>query len=301
MYQVWLEETQEIHTQDTTLCTVLSFSIHLILVLEHLKHGKLQSYLRQRAPTATYTKPESPQMFVKYQQKVSLASRDGCLVLRKSNLYSDPDELTYLCMCTHPYINTLLDVCEKSEKSLYLVLEYHPLGDLERYLRKEKRQHSVITAEIMSQWMRQLLEAVDHMHEMNVVHCDIKLPNIFVVNRSRLCIGDLGEAQHANADGDCEELRGTPAYDAPELEHSNNSFASDIWCLGCVFLEAMTLVLVYDVGGTHAQWAQKDVHVENLGNVSHIYPPCLRKMVCNCMQLDPQMRPSAKDLLLTLA
>jgi serine/threonine protein kinase len=300
MYEVWLKETEDINTQDTTVCTVLSSPIHLILVLEYRKHGELLSYLRQRAPTATYIDQQSPITLARYDQ-VRLASRNECLVLMKSNVYSKPDELTYLCKCRHPYINTLLDVRYKSDKTLFLVLEYHPLGDLEQYLRKQKKQSSVITAAIMSQWMRQMLEAVAHMHELNVVHCDIKLPNIFVVNPSRLCIGDLGQAQHANADDECEIVSGTPAYDAPELEYSNNSRKSDMWCLGCVFLEAMTLVLIFDVGGTHEQWAQKGVHVKNLDKVTHIYPFFLRDMVCKCMQLAPQMRPSAKDLLLTLA
>lgn len=301
MYQVWLEEVQEIHTQDTTVCTVLSPPIHLILVLEHLKHGELQSYLRQRAPTVTYIIQETPKTLVEKQHKVSLASCNGRPVLMKRTLYNKPEDLTYIYKCQHPYINTLLDVWYKSEKSFWLVLEYHELGNLEQYLRKQKKQSSVIPAEIMSQWMRQLLEAVAHMHELNVMHCDIKLPNILVVNPSRLCIGDLGLAQHANADGVCEYLTGTPAYDAPELDYSNNSRESDMWCLGCVFLEAMTLVVATDVGCTAVRWVQNNVHVDNLDKVSHVYPAILRGMVCKCMQLAPQMRPSAKDLLLTLA
>ena len=120
MYQIWLEEVQEIHTQDTTVCTVLSPPIHLILVLEHLKHGELQSYLRQRAPTVTYITQETPKTLVEKRHKVSLASCNGRPVLMKRTLYKQPQDLTYIYKCQHPYINTLLDVVIKSEKSFSL-------------------------------------------------------------------------------------------------------------------------------------------------------------------------------------
>ena len=75
MYEVWLKETEDINTQDTTVCTVLSSPIHLILVLEYRKHGELLSYLRQRAPTATYIDQQSPLTLARYDQ-VRLASRN---------------------------------------------------------------------------------------------------------------------------------------------------------------------------------------------------------------------------------
>jgi len=301
MYEVWLLEVQLISTQDEAVCIISSSAIRITLAHAHLEQGDLKSFLKRSSSTDDYIKQEPPQKLVKYQNKVGLFSHNGRLVLMKPTFYSSSYEFTFLKKCKHPHINTLLDVLHKTEKSFYLVLEYHPHGNLEQYVRIQKRNNSVIPAEIMSQWMKQLLEAVAHMHKLNVIHCDIKSQNILVMDPCRLCIADLGEAQQPKDDSKCEFLRGTPAYDAPELEHSNNSRESDMWCLGCVFLEAMTLVVCTDIGGFADTWVKENIHVTNLDKTKDVYPFWMREMVCNCMQLAPHMRPSAKDLLLTLA
>lgn len=80
---------------------------------------------------------QKPKKLCQYTQ-VSVALRNGRLVVLKRFNYKTSDELKFLCMCQHPYINTILDVYTGS-KSSYLVLEYHELGDWLTYLRKQKK------------------------------------------------------------------------------------------------------------------------------------------------------------------
>lgn len=86
--------------------------------------------------------------------------------------------------------------------------------------------------------MRQLVDGVKFIHRNGIIHCDLKLGNVFVDWMLTLRIGDFGSAlrydrQSANANGEVyAPNRGTITYLAPEsISRGMMSYKTDIWAI----------------------------------------------------------------------
>ncbi|KAF7512717.1 hypothetical protein GJ744_000284 [Endocarpon pusillum] len=92
-----------------------------------------------------------------------------------------------------------------------------------------------------------LATAVDYLHSQKVRHKDIKPENILVKDRSVL-LTDFGTS-HNWADDSKSSTSGTIGaftrrYCAPEVAaYATRNPASDIWSLGCVFIEMSTVLM----------------------------------------------------------
>jgi serine/threonine protein kinase len=254
----------------------------------------------------TYITQQSPPNLDRYYQ-VGLVVRDGIMCLSKPLEYCQNAEFSYLSMCSHPYINSLVDVIHEDAFYYSLILEYHPHGNLQDYLRLQEKSRFKIHGTIMLAWVKQLLEAIAHMHKLDVVHSDIKTTNIFVVEPSRLCIGDLGLAQSADTNGVGRWRCGTKRWKAPEqVDYGFPSKKSEMWNLGCVVYAAMTFKFICDLDETYVDLVNRNQHVHDLHelgsptlNLPQIYSYALLDVVYRCLLHDPKLRPSAQELLAT--
>ena len=84
------------------------------------------------------------------------------------------------------FVKLLEEFSDESNK--YLVLEFCELGELYTYL---KRSGTLDEKEAL-EMLRTLLEALEFLHEKNLVHRDIKLGNIFLTKSKVPRIGDFG-------------------------------------------------------------------------------------------------------------
>jgi serine/threonine protein kinase len=276
--KLWANEIEQINEEDTTAACTGPYNLRA-------------TYITKMAP---------PKLACYFQVGLVVCNNNGQTYVSKPTQYGQTSELRFLSKCKHPYINAVVDVQHKDEKYYAIILQYHEIGDLEYYLRGQKTK-CTIRPEIMLQWMKQLLEAVAHMHALGVVHCDLKPTNVLVVNPVQLCIADLGVAQTANKDGLGKYPWGTKRFLPPELKYMPNSKKSDMFGLGCVLYEAMTYSFMFDLGGTYENLVKEEKHLQELQKVSHIYPLKLRHVVEKCMHEDRHQRPSAAELLETLA
>ena len=121
----------------------------------------------------------------------------------------------------------------------YIVMEYHPLGDLRKKLNAKIR---TLTA------LRLFLEVcscVKYCHDNEVTHRDIKPENILFKNRTRLVLSDFGlckiDDEYLGTRAEEMQQKGTPFYMAPEQQREFliQSKPADIYALG--------IVLHYDI------------------------------------------------------
>lgn len=91
-------------------------------------------------------------------------------------------------------------------------------------------------------YMFQLMKGIDHMHRNGIFHRDIKPENILILNDA-LKLADFGSCRGIYSKQPFTEYISTRWYRAPEclLTDGYYSFKMDIWGVGCVFFEIMSL------------------------------------------------------------
>ncbi|KAH0541096.1 calcium/calmodulin-dependent protein kinase type 1 isoform X3 [Cotesia glomerata] len=133
---------------------------------------------------------------------------------------------------THPNIVQLLETFEDKHK-VYLVMELVTGGELfDRIVEKGS-----YTEKDASGLIRQVLEAVDYMHEQGVVHRDLKPENLLYYSPdedSKIMISDFGLSKMEDS-GIMATACGTPGYVAPEvLAQRPYGKAVDVWSIGVI-------------------------------------------------------------------
>jgi len=88
--------------------------------------------------------------------------------------------------------------------------------------------------------MLQLLSATSLMHDMWIIHRDLKTSNLLMTNRGMIKIADFGLARYfADPVDNMTQLVVTLWYRAPELLLGTNEYGTeiDMWSIGCIFGE----------------------------------------------------------------
>ncbi|MEM4570707.1 MAG: serine/threonine-protein kinase, partial [Desulfurococcaceae archaeon] len=138
-------------------------------------------------------------------------------------------EATILRNLDHPNIVKFIDYFVEGQKP-YLVMEYVEGDHLEKYA-------DLVSGDEKSliEFAKKLTDAVDHMHERNVVHRDIKPKNIYVTPTTPWDIKllDFGTAKYFHSQLERGEAIFSPGgYTAPEQLKFMYSPQSDIWSIG---------------------------------------------------------------------
>ncbi len=143
-------------------------------------------------------------------------------------------EVEILKLCQHPSIIRLLDTFENPDY-IYIVMERLQGGDLYEYLNKRDFKVSETRARTI---VHSMATALYYLHSYGIVHRDIKLDNVLMVDEtdeSELKLVDFGLSKMIGPNELCKEPFGTFGYAAPEvLQGKSYDKSVDIWSLGVV-------------------------------------------------------------------
>eukprot|EP00884_Botryococcus_braunii_P005897 jgi/Botrbrau1/15308/Bobra.0096s0011.1 len=149
-------------------------------------------------------------------------------------------EIEILGTCGHPNIVKFLGMLF-SNSDVWLVLECMDGGDLYQAIHSTQRPR---WSERGIQIAYDTAAALVHLHSHNIIHLDVKTPNILLTKDGSAKLGDVGLAtwlSSLNTHRSLMECRGTLAYMAPEVLVSGKaSYSADIYSYGVVLWELIT-------------------------------------------------------------
>ena len=139
-------------------------------------------------------------------------------------------ELQILLSVDHPNILQLNEVY-LDHKYFHMVTELLDGGPIDPKQEVAGKFSEVEAAKII----RQSLQAINYLHQQNVVHRDLKTDNILYNDRSKkfVKIIDFGFAKLCQ-NADLSDIRGTPYFMAPEVLRGDYTFKCDLWSIGVV-------------------------------------------------------------------
>ena len=115
----------------------------------------------------------------------------------------------------------------------YIAMEYLGGGDL-----RHRIGAGIVEKEAV-QYLRQIASALDAVHDVGILHRDLKPGNIMLRDDGSIALIDFGLAKRMRlklALTDSGEIFGTPYYMSPEQGHGNDiDQRSDIYSLGVIF------------------------------------------------------------------
>ncbi|XZE52926.1 serine/threonine-protein kinase [Planctomycetaceae bacterium SH139] len=157
------------------------------------------------------------------------------------------NELSALRSVSHPGIVSLLDSGALSPHLAYLAMEFIEGVSIDKYC-----DESVRDCQRIVELMIQACHAIEHAHSRGVLHCDLKPSNILVNQTGEVVITDFGlvrffeesEEEFATVSF---QLRGTPAYMAPEQltprvagDATRVSMGADVFGLGATLYKLLS-------------------------------------------------------------
>lgn len=170
-------------------------------------------------------------------------------------------EILILRQVNHENIIKLKETLKDSD-SFYLVFEYCNGGDLAGSLQKYKEKFGKpFDQETVQYIMRQIISGFEHIHDMKIIHRDIKLENILVdypnkedkenlnLMNCKIKITDFGLSTYLKSDCLAQSIIGNPINMEPhiyeKLRRMNNDEdfgydqKADIWSLGTICYEML--------------------------------------------------------------
>jgi serine/threonine-protein kinase len=215
------------------------------------------------------------------------------------------DEARVAALVKHPNVVDIYDLGQ-ADGRYFIAMEYlegEPLLAVLRAGRDGKRLDPLSTARLISD----TAEGLHSAHELRsmagepleLVHHDISLGNIVVLYNGQVKLVDFGVAKATTVVSAKGKVQGKFSYMAPEkLKGAQGDRRSDIFSLGCVMWEALTLRRLFR-GGNDSETMKQVLEAPILApsKVNGDVPPELDPIVMRALERDPARRhATAKDL-----
>ncbi|BFZ57640.1 Protein kinase of the Mitotic Exit Network [Savitreella phatthalungensis] len=201
-------------------------------------------------------------------------------------------EVEILRACAHRHVVRYIGFTTIDPGLLDIVTEFVEGGSLADVI----RQFGVLgeTRSLSYSW--QILDALDYVHGLGIVHCDIKSANVLVTKRGCCKLSDFGVSIKVDGETTVKGLvQGTPNWLAPEIiTLRGTSKASDVWAVGCCIIEMLSGQPPY--AKLNAMTAMFKIVEDDHPPLPNTISSELRELLLSMFDKEPRRRPSAHAL-----
>lgn len=162
-------------------------------------------------------------------------------------------EILVMKQIDHPHVVRLFEWYEDSGK-IYLVIEALHGGTLRSVMLDFHRQGRWLKEEWVRLVTQQVVQAMDYVHGLRLIHKDLKDENIMLLKKDPnfdepfAVIIDLGITEmFSSSDPHGKVMGGTPVTMAPEVWLNNFGPKCDVFSVGCILYEMLTGSLPFEV------------------------------------------------------
>lgn len=243
-----------------------------------------------------------------YACRDKIGIRYACKVLPLSNNKRDcvKREMEMLQLLSKSVkVPRLIDACE-NEEAFYIVQERCKGGSVKEYVNEKMELYAENT---VASIVRGILRGLCHIHDLGIIHRDIKCSNILFADKSDeadIRIIDFGASIYGkvNEAVESDHIVGTPWFMSPEgLSHKFHS-KSDIWSVGVLAYQLLSGKMPFNDKANPYNPNMivlfKSIFTEepNMnGSVWENLSPEAKDFIKVCLQKDFNQRPFAEDAL----
>ena len=242
-------------------------------------------------------------MAIVYKARDTFLNRLVTIKILRPEFTSDDDfiarfrrEAQAVASLSHPNIVNIHDVGQE-DVIHYLVMEYVRGDNLKNVIKQKGYLEPIEAVRIAVQ----VSEALDHAHQNNIVHRDVKPHNILITTEGRAKLTDFGIAMEATSSTitRTDTIMGSVHYLSPEQARGETATPkSDIYAVGILLYEMLTGKQPYS-GDSPIAVALKHIQETPLpvDEVNPDVPAELADVVRRAMEKKPELRfRSAGDL-----
>ena len=184
---------------------------------------------------------------------------------------------------------------DEKDNTLCIIMEFADRGDLYQKIVQHKK--SAILFEESDIWriFIQLVKGLKSLHDLKILHRDMKSANVFLFSNGSAKLGDLNVSKVAKR-GLGYTQTGTPYYASPEVwKDKPYDHKSDVWSLGCVLYEMITLRPPFRAQNMEGLYNK--VCKGQFSRIPDKFSDDLYKVVQFLLQVNPVSRPSCEQIL----
>ncbi|XP_064595853.1 serine/threonine-protein kinase Nek9-like [Liolophura sinensis] len=226
---------------------------------------------------------------------------DSLVILKEINMHDlnaaernlALNEVRVLAMLDHPNIISYYDSFEE-DGVIMIEMEYADGGTMSQFLAQQERP--LEEKEVLGMF-QQIVAAIRHVHEHNILHRDLKTANIFLTKEGVVKVGDFGISKMlSTSNKGANTVLGTPYYISPEMcEGKAYNDRSDIWALGCILYEIACLQKTFE--GSNLPALVNKIMKGQFAPVKGNYSQELKQLIADMLLQKPEDRPSANEIL----